>query len=77
MLDTSCKRSVVGMPWLKAYMRELGKDIKKEMIDLVGSNEIFKLGDNGMLRSTGRFVLSINVAGRRWAIEPEVINACH
>ena len=40
-------------------MRDMGKDIKKEMIDLIGSNEIFKLGDNGMLRSIGRYVLSM------------------
>ena len=34
VLDTSCKRSVVGIPWLEAYMKELGKYFEKEMIDL-------------------------------------------
>ena len=43
VLDTSCKRSIVGMPWLEAYMKDFGKDIEVEMKDLTKSNEIFKL----------------------------------
>ena len=27
VLDTSCKSSIVGMPWLEAYMKDFWKDI--------------------------------------------------
>ena len=34
VLDTSCKRSIVVMPWLESYTKEFGWDKDVEMKDL-------------------------------------------
>ena len=40
VLDTSCKSSIVGMPWLEACMKDFWIDIDVEMKDLTKSNKL-------------------------------------
>ena len=63
-LDTGCANSMVGKLWLEVYLQEAGKEGKGEMIGPLSSNQVFKVGKGGMLRSTGRYLLPINVAGK-------------
>ena len=74
-LDTGCKSSVMEKSWLKAYMQEAGKEGKEEIVGPLNSNKVFKLGKGGMLRSVGKYLLPMNVAGKSWVIELDIINA--
>ena len=36
------------------------------------SNKVFKFADNGMLRSIGRYLLPMRVAGKNWDIDLDI-----
>ena len=39
------------------------------------SDKVFKFGNNGMLRSLGKYLLLVRVAGKSWVIDLDIIDS--
>ena len=74
-LDTCCTSSAAGRPWLDMYVQELCEEDKAKVIGPMNSNKLFKFGNNGMLRSLGRYSVPAMVAGRSWVIDFDIIDS--
>ena len=72
---TCCTSSVAGRPWLDIYVQELCEEDKAKVIGPMKSNKLFKFGNNGMLRSLGRYSVPAMVAGRSWVIDFDIIDS--
>ena len=68
-LDTCCSSSVAGKPWLDMYVKELSEEDKVKVVGPMKSNKLFKFGNNGMLRSLGKYSIPTKVAGRTALVE--------
>ena len=61
-LDTCCTSSVAGRPWFDMYVQALFDDDRAKVSGPANSNRLFKFGNNGMLRSLGKYSVPAIVA---------------
>ena len=63
-LDTCCTSSVAGKPWFDMYLQELSNEDRSKVRGPFETHRVFKFGNNGRLRSEGKYLLPA-VMGRK------------
>ena len=48
---------------------------KGEVKGPMKSNKVFKFGDNGMLKSKGKYLIPIKVAGKSWSTDLDIVES--
>ena len=74
-LDTCCTSSVAGRPWLDMYVQQLCEEERKKMTGPEHSKKLFKFGNNGKLRSLGKYSVPAVIGGKNCNIEFDVIDS--
>ena len=54
---------------------KLTKKAKGELKGPVKSNKVFKFGDNGVLKSKGKYTIPITAPGKNWTMEVDVVKS--
>ena len=50
------------------------KEVKNGVKCPMKSNKVFKFGDNSVLKSKGKYMIQITIAGKSWIKEVGVVN---
>ena len=74
LLDTGCSKSVCSDTWLDEYLLTLN-EIEKSLVKYSNSNSIFRFGDSTLYKATGHVKLPAHIAGKRFLINADTINA--
>ena len=53
----------------------LTKKVESEAKGLMKLNKVLIFGDNGILKSKGKYMIPITIAGKSWSMEVDVIES--
>ena len=73
-LDTCCTSTVAGEKWMSIYLKSLPSNLKKRVSGPVEGKKCFQFGNQGILRSKGRYKLPANIAGKDVMIEVDIMD---
>ena len=74
-LDSCCSSSVAGRAWLDMYIEDLEEVDKAKVIGPEPSEKIFSFGNNGQLKSEGRYIIPGNIHGTRVTVSLDIISS--
>ena len=74
-LDTCCSSSVSGEKWLKIYLDNLPKTMKREVVGPLHSNKKFMFGNQGRLEAKAKYIIPTKIGGENNKIELDVIES--
>ena len=74
-LDSCCSSSVAGRGWLDMYIEDLEEEDKAKVIVPEPSEKIFSFGNNGQLKSEGRYTIPGNIHGTKVTVSLDVISS--
>lgn len=72
-LDTCCTSTVAGEKWMKAYLNGLPPEMRCKVKGPMTGKKCFQFGNQGVLRSQGKYVIPAVVAGQEINIQVDVI----
>lgn len=72
-LDTCCTSTVAGEKWLKLYIKELPSYLKHKVQGPAVGKKCFQFGNQGVMKSKGRYKIPAIVADQEVMIEVDVI----
>ena len=74
-LDTCCSSSVSGEDWLEMYLDAICSKKLGDVRGPLASNRVFNFGNNGRLRSMGKYFIPAVLAGTKVTIEMDVVES--
>ena len=74
-LDTCCTSTVAGEKWLNIYLKSLSSKMKKNVVGPVEGKKCFQFGNQGVLKSKGRYKIPAIIAGTEQSIEVDIISS--
>ena len=72
LLDSGCTKTVCGEAWLQHYVQSLSYNEYKQLETLESTN-IFKFGDNKVIKSLKRVKIPVIIAGTSATITTDVV----
>ena len=72
-LDTGCSSSVSGKIWIDMYVESLDTKDRQEVRGPIVSERVFKFGNDGRLKSEGKYYLPAVIAGTEVEIEVDYV----
>lgn len=74
-LDTGCTSSVSGKIWLEMYLESLDTKDRQETRGPLVSDRVFKFGNDGKLKSEGKYFLPAVIAGMEVELEVDYVDS--
>ena len=74
-LDSCCSSSVAGRGWLDMYIEDLEDEDRAKVVGPEPSEKIFSFGNNGQLKSEGRYTIPGNIHGSKVTVTLDVISS--
>ena len=74
-LDTCCTSTVAGEKWMSIYLNSLPKQMKEKLQGPLESKRNFMFGNQGTLKSKGRYKLPVRIGGEMNILEVDIINS--
>ncbi len=74
-LDTCATANIAGEKWTKIYLNPLPKNLRKEVKGPSQSPKQFVFGNQGKLKSLGKYVIPVKIGGEENEITIDVISS--
>lgn len=74
-LDTCATASIAGEKWLQIYLGALTNEQRQKVKGPLKSNRHFMFGNQGKLKSKGKYVIPTKIGGEEKSIEMDVISS--
>ena len=74
-LDTCCTSTVAGEKWMDIYVNSLPKQMKEKLQGPLPSKRNFMFGNQGTLKSKGRYKLPVRIGGELNILEVDTITS--
>ena len=74
-LDTCCTSSVSGNDWMEIYLDSMSESDRTKVRGPLPSDKVFKFGNNGRLKSEGRYIVPATLARKPVTIEIDVVKS--
>lgn len=74
-LDTCCTSTVAGEKWLNIYLKSIPKTMKNKVVGPLEGKKCFQFGNQGVLKSKGRYRVPAVIAGTEVTIEVDIISS--
>ena len=72
-LDTCCTSTVAGEKWLKIYLEAIPEDYRSDLQGPMPSKRSFLFGNEGIMPSINKYILPVNLGGKKTSVETDVI----
>ena len=74
-LDSCCSSRVAGRGWLNMYIEDLEDEDRAKVVGPEPSEKIFSFGNNGQLKSEGKYTIPGNIHGSKVTVTLDVISS--